>query len=623
MPTARFRLGAHGSRQRRLRMVADATAPVWAMRRLARPDAPGIERRHRTARDRADGHGPIRRTGARAVHSAVSWRPALRIARCAKPGSAARSTPRRSRPASGGTGAGGVGRWHARTTPRCTPRTATRHWPSAISRRRAGPTISTTHRSSTSKPRVRWMPNAWHRSTGLVAVRACRAVANLVLLLRRAFLRWPRPSGRARRRASHGTLRAGHPDQPRDALSVDMARRARPMSWRDNRDADWARIRSSARRRTTSTPGGRSFTLRQCAMPRPWQRVPGLHVENIEGQESCFRSRAPMTASGHPRSSSDQVANVAASGAAAPATCRALSRRRRRGMRSACRSCPQDADRKKPQGHPVARSAARWRWHRTGQRQGQRGLVGPGGSISWAMPCSGRQAAMTWGLPRVSEALHCRYTALALIYRRRSGRTTALADVDMEIGEGEFVALLGPSGCGKSYAACCALPPACSAPTRGDIALNGSPSKGPAAATGVVFQKPSLLPGRPCAKTPYSAAGAPRGMTLPARRARADQLLELVDRHAGCHGNYPVRVVGAASRSFATSVSRRMLLPDPALQLMDEPALRRWTRYRATLTFSPCRTFWSVQRAEELSRTAFRGRVPGRPDPVMSPRLPH
>ncbi len=48
---------------------------------------------------------------------------------------------------------------------------------------------------------------------------------------------------------------------------------------------------------------------------------------------------------------------------------------------------------------------------------------------------------------------------VGLTYPTRSGQTEALSDVDVEIGEGEFVALLGPRDAENPR--CCRLPPAC------------------------------------------------------------------------------------------------------------------------------------------------------------------
>ena len=41
-------------------------------------------------------------------------------------------------------------------------------------------------------------------------------------------------------------------------------------------------------------------------------------------------------------------------------------------------------------------------------------------------------------------------TGLTKTYRTESVETTALDSIDLEIEDGEFVAIMGPSGCGKS-----------------------------------------------------------------------------------------------------------------------------------------------------------------------------
>src|SRR3954453_7333807 len=73
--------------------------------------------------------------------------------------------------------------------------------------------------------------------------------------------------------------------------------------------------------------------------------------------------------------------------------------------------------------------------------------------------------------------------------------TVALADVDLSVGQGEFVSLLGPSGCGKSTLL--RLIAGLGAPSAGRIAwpLAGQDlAHIPRGELGFVFQEPTLLP---------------------------------------------------------------------------------------------------------------------------------
>ena len=67
----------------------------------------------------------------------------------------------------------------------------------------------------------------------------------------------------------------------------------------------------------------------------------------------------------------------------------------------------------------------------------------------------------------------------------------ALTNIDMSVGQGEFVSIVGPSGCGKStlLKIVAGLLPA----TQGAVFLNGKKIKGPTGDVGVVFQSPTLL----------------------------------------------------------------------------------------------------------------------------------
>jgi len=66
-----------------------------------------------------------------------------------------------------------------------------------------------------------------------------------------------------------------------------------------------------------------------------------------------------------------------------------------------------------------------------------------------------------------------RLQSVEKVYRTDRIETVALADVNMEVGEGEFVSVMGPSGCGKSTLL--NLIGLLDAPTRGTVQINGTP----------------------------------------------------------------------------------------------------------------------------------------------------
>jgi nitrate/nitrite transport system ATP-binding protein len=77
---------------------------------------------------------------------------------------------------------------------------------------------------------------------------------------------------------------------------------------------------------------------------------------------------------------------------------------------------------------------------------------------------------------------------------KRYGGVTVLRDINLEIGEGEFVAIVGASGSGKTTLL--SLIAGLLKPDSGSISLRGRPIAGPGPDRGVVFQSYSLLPWR-------------------------------------------------------------------------------------------------------------------------------
>jgi NitT/TauT family transport system ATP-binding protein len=155
---------------------------------------------------------------------------------------------------------------------------------------------------------------------------------------------------------------------------------------------------------------------------------------------------------------------------------------------------------------------------------------------------------------------------LSLTFETADGPVYALSDVNLEIGEGEFVSLIGPSGCGKTTLL--RVIADLERPTGGEILVNGVP---PEAARlrrdyGYVFQAPALLPWRTIegnVTLPLEVMGVPRAE----RRERARRQLELVNL-AGFERKFPWQLSGGMQQRASIA---RALSFEPALLLMDEP----------------------------------------------------
>ncbi|MGK5681992.1 ABC transporter ATP-binding protein [Actinoplanes sp. URMC 104] len=159
----------------------------------------------------------------------------------------------------------------------------------------------------------------------------------------------------------------------------------------------------------------------------------------------------------------------------------------------------------------------------------------------------------------------------------RTDEVVALSDVDLTVGDGEFVSLIGPSGCGKStlLRLIADLIP----PTTGTVTVAGKDagSARKQQAYGIAFQQAGLFEWRTVLKNvelPLELRGLPRDE----RRAKASEMLALVGLEEFA-GHYPAQLSGGMQQRVAIA---RALAVQPPLLLMDEPfgALDEMTRER-------------------------------------------
>jgi NitT/TauT family transport system ATP-binding protein len=135
--------------------------------------------------------------------------------------------------------------------------------------------------------------------------------------------------------------------------------------------------------------------------------------------------------------------------------------------------------------------------------------------------------------------------------------------ISLQVGRGEFVALLGPSGCGKSTLL--RLVAGLDRPSAGSLLAAGEAIEGPDPSRVVVFQDPTLYPWR----TVWSnvALGLEARGLLRTHRERVEGALRLVGL-TGFGNAYPHQLSGGMAQRAALA---RALVNDPNLLILDEP----------------------------------------------------
>jgi len=164
-------------------------------------------------------------------------------------------------------------------------------------------------------------------------------------------------------------------------------------------------------------------------------------------------------------------------------------------------------------------------------------------------------------------------TGLTKTYRTDTVETTALDCVDLDIADGEFVAIMGPSGCGKSTLL--NVMGMLDSPTDGSYVFNGKEVAGlneseladtRKANMGFIFQSFNLVD-ELTVRENVELALLYHGHSGSERKSRVDRVLDKVGiAHRAKHR--PTQLSGGQQQRVAVA---RALVGEPKLILADEP----------------------------------------------------
>lgn len=141
---------------------------------------------------------------------------------------------------------------------------------------------------------------------------------------------------------------------------------------------------------------------------------------------------------------------------------------------------------------------------------------------------------------------------------------TALAKVNLDIKENEFISVVGPSGCGKTTLL--RILAGLTSVTSGVVHFDGQVLQGPRSDVGIVFQQALLLPWNTVLNNVLLSPHL-KGDRSQAATRRAENLLAFMGL-ADFAQKYPFELSGGMQQRVAIC---RALMREPKVLLMDEP----------------------------------------------------
>jgi len=209
----------------------------------------------------------------------------------------------------------------------------------------------------------------------------------------------------------------------------------------------------------------------------------------------------------------------------------------------------------------------------------------------------------------------------------RQAQVVALSNIDLDIGEDEFLTILGPSGCGKSTLL--NIIAGFEHATDGEVRLDGQTIRDPGPDRGVVFQEYALFPWLNVVQN-IEFGLRERGVPKAERKVRVTRQISAVGLD-GFEDRFPQELSGGMRQRVALA---RVLVNDPKILLMDEPfaALDAQTR---TIMQTELLRVWSAERRTALfvthnieeavllgDRLAVMTARPGRIKEIVNVKLP-
>ncbi len=176
-------------------------------------------------------------------------------------------------------------------------------------------------------------------------------------------------------------------------------------------------------------------------------------------------------------------------------------------------------------------------------------------------------------------------------FSTQTGDLVVFEDLELKIGEGEFVCIVGRSGCGKSTLL--RIIANLDAATSGEVSLGRK--EGGSVKIGFIFQEAGLFPWR-TVRDNVKLGLEIRGVRNSEREQRVRDIIEIV-RLQGFESYFPHQLSGGMAQRVAIA---RAFVIDPELLLMDEPfasldyntraemqveLLRVWQQLKKTVVF--------------------------------------